>query len=1152
MDIYSFLPKYPNINQITDGGYLNPYKENFYEAIFKKKEFYENKLEVEEPIPTKAGILLKHQKIIAKFLSSNTPYDSLLLVHEPGTGKTCSAIGTIENIKESGKFKGAIILAEGDRLLKNFKEELAFRCTPGQYIPEDYEKLSPGEKISRRNELIKPFYSFQTFFRFASEAGKMSEENIIRKYSNKIFVLDEVHHIRLLNKYSRSVQSTIEQSECKKYIDKKQKERYKCNLTISYIVDEKSYTKNIRKDSIVDYKKGNKIIIKYNPLNPSDIKLPRGKKVQVYENIKRVLQTVKNKKVLLLSGTPMKDQPQEIAAVLNLILPPHQELPVEQDFVDKYLIKEAGIYKVKENMKQNLKSYFKGRVSYLKHPTQLNISKTFEGVTVAPLKIFKVVVDNMSEFQTEHYKKAYLRDKRKDEIEEEEEPEIEIEEEPEIEIEEEPEVEIEEEPEVEIEEDILEQLGKEPVFSFGDKTKKARAGVYSLSRQATLFVFPDGSYGSKGLEKYAPEEERRKTIIKKGERKVVTYYPRNYNKLKKFLNSKVRVKNDTKQMLKNLAKYSSKYAKVIKNIIDGEKESCFVYCQFIGGSGIDVFSKILELFGFKKTKGNVQDKRPRYAIITGDISPKQSLKIRTRFNEDDNKYGEYIKVLIGSQVIGEGFTLKNVQQTHILTPWWNYSLIFQAIARTFRIGSHTALLKVKPKAVLKVYQHVSIPQGNVPSIDLIMYRDSEIKDVSIKRIERLLKESAFDCALTYVRNRAGEVNNSRECDYMDCNYSCDGMLQKPPYIARDLDYSTYNLYYSQNLVGEIIPQIIDIFQKNFILSLTSILDLLTQYRPFLILIALRYIINNSVTLYDKYGFECYLREENNIYFLVKSLSVDPNLLSAFYTEYPAVSPQIIFTELIDQVTAPYMLDIIKQFRTVEAKNREKLIKKLPLHIQEYFIEGSIEGDLKDKPQERDLRKWIKNYYKIYIRKVNSTWISSFLYDKTKILRCLDESEMLWKDCPEESIAKYKGEQQESRKELEDNPYGLYGVYDKQENIFKIRDVRDKEKLVHKDKRKRPKVHGTVCGSYTIPQRALMAVIVGLEYGEDNLEDKTKEELIKIIKASAKAKEVYKELKEEDKTRDNLRRLLYWVSKSKEDQCNALEVWFRKNELFLEI
>ena len=1098
MDIYSFLPKYPNINRITGNGVLNPYAEGFYEAIFKKKEFYENKLEIEEPIPTKAGILLKHQKIISRFLYSYTPYDSLLLVHMPGTGKTCSAIGAIEHIRESGKFEGAIILAEGDRLLKNFKQELVFRCTPGQYIPEDYETLTEGEKIRRINDLIKPFYQFQTFYRFASQIGKMSEENILRKYSNKIFILDEVHHIRLQNKFSRSVNSMIEQSKCDKYVDKKQNERYKCSLTISYMVGEKSYTKNIKIDRPTSYKTGNRLTIKYNPLDPSEMKVHRGKKVKVYENIKRVLQTIKNKKVLLLSGTPMKDQPQEIAAVLNLILPPDQELPVGEDFVREYLTKEDDMYKVKENKIDKLKSYFKGRVSYLKS-MKSNISKVFEGATIPPLKLFKVVVDNMSEFQTKHYKTAYLQDKRK---EDEEEPELE---------------------EKKEEEDIL--------YSFGNKTEKARAGVYSLSRQASLLVFPDGNYGKKGFEKYVVVKEKKKKIKTKKKSQEILTYIHDYAPLRKFLRDNIKAR-DTNQMLENLAKYSSKYAEVIKNIINGEKESCFIYCEFVQGSGLIVFSKILELFGFKSTKGNVQDKRLRYAMITGKTSIKESLAIRTRFNDDDNLYGEYIKVIIGSQVIGEGFTLKNVQQTHIITPWWNYSLIFQVIARSFRLGSHRALLKVKPNAILKVYQHVSIPRKNVPSIDLIMYRDSEIKDVSIKRIERLLKESAVDCALTYVRNRAGGMNNSRECDYTNCNYRCDGIVEQPPYIARELDYSTYNLYYSQNLVDEIIPQIIDIFQKNFILGLVSILDLLIQYQPFLVLTALRYIINNSITLYDKYGFRVYLREENNIYFLVKSLSVDPDLLSAFYTEYPAIFPEIVFTELIDQVTSPYMLDIIKQLRSAREEDREKLIKKLPLHIQEYFIEGSIEGDLTDRPREKDLRKWIKNYYKIYIHKINSSWISSFLYDKTKILRCIDESEMIWKDCSEESISKYKGERQEGRTELEDNLYGLYGIYNKQKNIFSIRDVRDKAKLKHKDKRKIPKIDGTVCGSYTIPQRALMAVIVGLEYGEDNLEDKTKEELIKIIKANTKAKEIYKELEEKYKTRDNLRRLLYWISKPK--------------------
>ena len=33
-----------------------------------------------------------------------------------------------------------------------------------------------------------------------------------------------------------------------------------------------------------------------------------------------------------------------------------------------------------------------------------------------------------------------------------------------------------------------------------------------------------------------------------------------------------------------------------------------------------------------------------------------------------------------------------------------------------------------------------------------MYETSEIKDVNIKQIERLVKEASIDCALTYKRN----------------------------------------------------------------------------------------------------------------------------------------------------------------------------------------------------------------------------------------------------------------------------------------------------------------------------------------------------------------------------------------------------------------
>ena len=63
-----------------------------------KKEFRECKLQKEpvKPDRLQKGELFPRQKLIARFLSYFTPYSSLLLVDQMGTGKTCSVIGAVE------------------------------------------------------------------------------------------------------------------------------------------------------------------------------------------------------------------------------------------------------------------------------------------------------------------------------------------------------------------------------------------------------------------------------------------------------------------------------------------------------------------------------------------------------------------------------------------------------------------------------------------------------------------------------------------------------------------------------------------------------------------------------------------------------------------------------------------------------------------------------------------------------------------------------------------------------------------------------------------------------------------------------------------------------------------------------------------------
>lgn len=240
--ITDFLPKYPNIKKF-ENQLLNPYDtETFNSVIFRKKEFYDNRLEKIESVPVEQGTLMKHQTNIKNFLSDKTDYNSLLLVHEMGTGKTCAAIGTIEALKKTNLYDGAIIVANKG-ILNNFMYDILYKCTSGEYISEKNIENNDKSIVSNK-KLMKKFYSFRTYYEFYKDIIKTPVERRASVFSNKIIVIDEVHNIRKPVSISRE--------------------------------DAK-----VAKD-------------------------PSKKVRMIYKEIKNVLQQIKNSKVLLLSGTPMK------------------------------------------------------------------------------------------------------------------------------------------------------------------------------------------------------------------------------------------------------------------------------------------------------------------------------------------------------------------------------------------------------------------------------------------------------------------------------------------------------------------------------------------------------------------------------------------------------------------------------------------------------------------------------------------------------------------------------------------------------------------------------------------------------------------------------------------------------------------------------
>ena len=1005
-DITDFLPLYPNIDQ-----------SDFNMDIYRKKEFYDIKLEQMEDVPKVPGQLLQNQKIMARYMSSRTPYDNILIVNEMGTGKTCLTTGIIEQIKqENNGFKKAVILARGEGIINNFKNEIVFKCTPGQYIPENYDNITALEATHRMNKLLDQFYEFKTFVTFAKMVEKTNKNFLQETYNNSIIVIDEVHNLRLQDKEEG---------------------------------------------------------------------------VNVYKNIWNFLHLVRNCKIILLSGTPMKDSPEEITSIMNLILPIEENLSTGQEFINRYMNvdQNSGLMRIKKSMIPELKRVFKGKISYLL-AMKSQIPMEYQGVVMEnQLKEFKVEPDQMSPFQSEAYNNAYNLDINSD-----------------------------------------------------------KKGIYSNSRQATLFVFPDGSYGEPGFTKYIN--------IKKDQRTKKLSFG-----LKDSLKTMFRGNEENK--LETLYRFSSKYAISIANILQARREnkSVFVYCEFVQGSGAILFASLLEQFGYTQATGSETNNQfsPRYAIITNTTATLSHMKkIINRFNKPDNATGQVIHVIIGSKVISEGFSLLNVQVVDVLTPHWNYSEIAQAIARGYRLGSHNSLVQMGIVPSFNIYQRVSIPGNGQPSIDLEMYKISEIKDINIKQIERIIKESAFDCSLNYERNRIRNpsLNGKRECDYMDCDYKCD--FEPIPLSDDNIDTSTYQLYYSQT--DDIVQQIKRIYRLRFILSFEylSNTEELRNYTNFELISSLNYMINNNIEIINKYGISSYLRESNNTYFLVDNLTISGDVSLSYYTMYPILKQDSTQQEIMEPIYISLIPNVVN--RIFESKTEEDLpyyFNKLSNEINEMIIENSIVAEIQDLDKNRLQRKMILKYFENFVKRFedqegNPIWISWYLFEKENILRCMFESSIgEWFNGDEtirDIVTEYK---QSLQTELDNNQYGFYGQINRGMNKFCIRDVRQKVAKKHKQK------SGRVCKTIKRFELIDLASRVMNIDGDDEQINRETDKSVLWKRIQSNKDYLLKSINNgdieltADASIEELRRFLYWGNKKVEELCGSIQNWFETNGLLVE-
>lgn len=334
-----------NTIPISDFILAYPYKKSkeFNNSIEHLKEFYELKADENSIIDNsnkkvQENTRWKHQELNARYAGPNTAFNEELMYHTPGTGKTCGAIAVVEDtfkkqIAENRPLKKALIIVPNEALENQWKEQIAFRCSSGDYIPEHYfsedpeTKLTELEKTKRLNKLINEHYIIKTKDSFGNAIKKMSDRQIQQIYNNIIVIIDEAHNLK----------------------DKDKKKDY-------------------------------------------------------YNDYHRFLHLISGKK-LLLTGTPMVDQANEIAGLLNLILPLDQQLETGSNFDKEYLTKTVELQN-----KDKLIKRLRGYISYINAGG--NFPKRIDKGETVWTDYIKSYVTDMSDIQLQGYKKAFEKDKK--------------------------------------------------------------------------------------------------------------------------------------------------------------------------------------------------------------------------------------------------------------------------------------------------------------------------------------------------------------------------------------------------------------------------------------------------------------------------------------------------------------------------------------------------------------------------------------------------------------------------------------------------------------------------------------------------------------------------------------------------------------------
>jgi hypothetical protein len=990
---------------------------DFYEKIYLKKEFRDTEIKTKyknaglQKEISKEFILAPHQVFLKNYISPDTPYNGVLVFHSVGVGKTCTAISIAEGFKKTLKNMNKKILILSN-LRYNFIDELydsrkerrktnpeqVVQCTGKAYeLGVDSVYLTRAQREKEILKLKKTYYQFFGYGQFAnyvinntgdwdgteSKINEKVKNFISKEFDDRVIIMDEIQNIKTDKRegYIRKVQPILES------------------------------------------------IIKYG----------------------------KNIKLVLMSATPMFDRPDEIIFYINLLLQNDR-----RPKIDKNSIFNSKDGTLKPGAEEILRDIFKGYVSYVRgekpetFPFRIypdnslipNIKYYMSGQKIdneKKIKFTKLILCDMTGIQNNTYQyyfnKKIEEGKIKNELDQ---------------------ADFTEDIEnlIDVDEEISHK--KKEMGILFDLTKISNITYPELENpnQSSNSNSNNSNDSENSMQLSSIGSFGKKSIDADYDNGIGGYYKTVQNiagkrKIKyKYQEHAIFDRNTIHEAPfadeKHLKNYSIKFSKILETI-KKSKGLIFVSSQFIE-QGTLAFALMLEQNGFdrecsegeenlldyspnklkkggrrkqicylcgkeanneehidEKLKSYHLFKRAKYILFFGEqkdiikITKDEALK---KFSNENNKYGEVVKVFIGTRTVSEGLDFKYIRQVHIMEPWYNLSRHEQIIGRAIRYKSHIDLPYEERN--VEIFQYAAIMKKSKISdretVDLKNYRIAENKDIIIKNISRIMKESAIDCALFRNSNiinsnkkirqitstgkilniSIGDIPYSPLCDYKkNCDFKC--AWTPNPKITYPVNTDTYNIRFASNDIEMAKKHIKYLFRQNNIYHLNIIENYVLEKMPnidkLFIYSAIEEIVNNkNEIIYDKFSRKGYIIYRGN-YYIYQPFDLERDNLPLIYRMYPEakkennINLEYINVDYNNSENKSNKLD--KQNNLVDDKLNKNIIQNIDdsLILYKNIDEKKINQDIYkksviafiiDKLNFKDEVIFIKNILKQYL------------------------------------------------------------------------------------------------------------------------------------------------------------------------------------------